>query len=64
MIVNKSQNQSLNVVDIDLRLSAFFHDQLYVALFRVTNVDDLHVLLSENAHDKTKNVVYEKVLLR
>ena len=64
MIVNKSQNQFLNIVDVDLRFSIFFHDQLYVALFRVTNVNDLHVLLFENAHDKIKNIVYDEVSLR
>ena len=64
MIVNKSQNQFLNIINVDLRFSIFFYDQLYVALFCVTNVDDLHVLLFENANDKTKNVVYEKILFR
>lgn len=63
MTVNKAQGQSLNVVGVDLRSSAFTHGQLYVALSRVTNVLGLSVLLSENSDDRTDNVVYPEVLL-
>jgi hypothetical protein len=62
IIVNKTQDQSLNIVDVDLRMSTFSHEQLYVILSRVTNVSRLCVLLSQNK--KTKNIVYSKILLR
>ena len=38
MTVNKSQGQSFNFVGVDLRIPAFTHGQLYVALSRVTTV--------------------------
>jgi hypothetical protein len=62
IIVNKTQDQSLNIVDVDLRMSIFFHEQLNVTLSRVTNVSRLCVLLSQNK--KTKNIVYSKILLK
>jgi ATP-dependent DNA helicase PIF1 len=62
IIVNKTQDQSLNIVNVDLRMSIFFHEQLYVTLSRMTNVSQLCVLLSQNK--KTKNIVYSKILLK
>ncbi len=62
IIVNKTQDQSLNIVNVDLRMSIFFHEQLYVILSRVTNVSRLCVLFSQNK--KTKNIVYSKILLK
>ncbi len=62
IIVNKTQDQSLNIVNIDLRMSIFFHEQLYVILSRMTNVSRLCVLFSQNK--KTKNIVYSKILLK
>jgi hypothetical protein len=59
IIVNKIQDQSLNIVNVDLRMSTFFHEQLYVILSRVTNVSRLCVLLSQNK--KMKNIVYSKM---
>ncbi len=62
IIVNKIQNQSLNIVNVDLRMSIFFHEQLYVILSRMTNVSRLCVFFSQNK--KTKNIVYLKILLK
>ncbi len=62
IIVNKTQDQSLNIVNVDLRMSTFFHEQLYVTLSRVTNVSRLCVFFSQNK--KTKNIVYSKILLK
>jgi hypothetical protein len=62
MTVNKSQGQSLTVVGVDLRSSAFSHGQLYVALSRVTSISGLTLLLPENS-DTTDNVVFPEVLL-
>ena len=64
MTVNKSQGQSLKIVGVDLRTSAFTHGQLYVGLSRVTSAEEIIILLSENGDGKTNNVVYPEVLLR
>ena len=64
MTVNKSQGQSLNTVGVDLRAPAFTHGQLYVALSRVTSLNGLTVLFSEdNGQELTENIVYPEVLL-
>ena len=44
MTINKSQGKTLQHVGIDLTSDTFAHGQLYVALSRGTNVDDIHVL--------------------
>lgn len=63
MTINKSQGQSLENVGIDLRHSAFTHGQLYVALSRSTNVDNISVLHNEESLSNTvENVVYPELL--
>ena len=64
MTVNKSQGQSLTTAGVDLRIPAFTHGQLYVALSRVTSLDGLTLLFSEdNRQGVTENIVYPEVLL-
>ena len=63
MTVNKSQGQSLDYVGVNLRTSAFTHGQLYVALSRVTSLNGLTLLPSENTPTHTENIVYPQVLL-
>jgi len=63
MTVNKSHGQSLDQVGVDLCTPAFTHGQLYVALSRVTLLDGLTLLLSEQTPTHTDNVVYPEVLL-
>ena len=63
MIINKSQEQSLSIVDIDLSLFCFSHEQLYVALFRVTDVRRLLILFHLFKNQCTNNVVYSEILL-
>ena len=47
--INKSQDQSLRVVEIDIRTrECFTHDQLYVALSKVTNKANLHMITSDH----------------
>lgn len=46
--MNKSQGQSLTYVGLNLRNQAFSHGQLYVGLSRVTDVNNLVVLMDAN----------------
>ena len=62
MTINKSQGQSLKNIGLDLRSPVFTHRQLYVALSRTTNVNNLTVLLPDRAKRKTANIVYPEVL--
>jgi len=48
MTLNKSQGQSFSCVGVDLRIPPFTHDQLYVALSRVTDIANLLLLLPPN----------------
>lgn len=59
MTINKSQGQSLSVCGLNLENACFSHGQLYVACSRVGKPSALFVLAPDN---KTKNVVYHKVL--
>ena len=59
MTINKSQGQSLKVCGLNLENQCFSHGQLYVACSRVGRPSALFVLAPNN---KTKNVVYHKVL--
>jgi ATP-dependent exoDNAse (exonuclease V) alpha subunit len=64
MTINKSQGQSFDVVGVDLRHSVFSHGQLYVALSRTTDVNNLIVLLPENGQEeRVLNIVYPEALL-
>jgi len=60
--INKSQGQSLERVGVDLTSPCFTHGQLYVALTRVTNPDNLHILLPEGI-TTTPNIVYQECLI-
>lgn len=64
--INKAQGQSLDMVGVDLRNPVFTHGQLYVALSRTTNVDNMMILLPEIPQGQAltvTNVVYPEVLL-
>ncbi|KAK6158896.1 hypothetical protein DH2020_006210 [Rehmannia glutinosa] len=64
MTINKSQGQSLSHVGLLLKKSVFSHDQLYVAVSRVTNHKGLKILTCEDENkcsNKTTNVVYKEV---
>ena len=52
MTINKSQGQSLRTVGIDLRSPVF-----NVAFTRVTDVDELDVLLPEQNDGRVNNIV-------
>ncbi len=63
MIINKLQEQSLLIVNINLSLFCFSHDQLYVALSKVINVQRLSILFHSFKNQCTDNIVYSKILL-
>ncbi|EOA12317.1 hypothetical protein CARUB_v10007951mg, partial [Capsella rubella] len=63
MTINKSQGQSLKEVGLFLPRPVFSHDQLYVALSRVTSKSGLKVLIlvkEGNPQTKTMNVVFKE----
>jgi hypothetical protein len=63
MTINKSQGQSLLYVGVDLRKPVFTYGQLYVALSRTTDINNVAVLFSStNPERVTDNIVYPEVL--
>ena len=63
MTINKAQDQSLDVIGIDLRVPVFTHGQLYVALSRATDVRKMAALLPL-AIQTTVKIVYPEILLK
>ena len=61
MTINKSQGQSLKMVGIWLNEPVFTHGQLYVAMSRVSSVNNLIINLNTNTNTTT-NVVYKETL--
>jgi hypothetical protein len=63
MIINKLQKQLLSIINIDFSLFCFSHDQLYVALFKVTDVQKLSILFYLFKNQCIDNIIYSEVLL-
>jgi ATP-dependent DNA helicase PIF1 len=64
MTINKCHGQTLSTVGVFLPSPMFSHEQLYVALSRVTSPKGLRVLIenSPSSLDEcTPNVVYDEV---
>ena len=65
MTINKAQGLSLTTVGLLLNPEVFSHDQLYVALSRVTRVYGIRMVLPPTPAtraERIKNVVYSEVL--
>ena len=60
MTINKAQGQSLKRVGVDLTDNVFSHGQLYVAISRATNPDNLFVKLPVGSNCSS-NIVYQEV---
>ena len=61
MTINKSQGSTLKKVGIFLHDPVFTHGQLYVALSRVSNIEDLIIATDSETEGDTRNVVYKEV---
>ncbi|KAM3383118.1 hypothetical protein P3S68_008693 [Capsicum galapagoense] len=64
MTINKSQGQSLSHVGLYLKKAVFTHDQLYVALSRVTRRQGLKILTYDDegeVSNEATNVVFKEV---
>ena len=63
MTINKSQEQSVEHIEISLQISVFLHRQLYVVFSRCTLVLNISVLFSEQSQEsrRTFNIVYKEV---
>jgi len=61
---NGSQGLTLARAVLDLRSDSFAHGQLYTALSRVRNRNDIKILFAPSNEDKdAANIVYKKLLL-
>ena len=54
----------LNYVELCLKKSMFMHEQLYIALSRITNDENLRMIIPDTEkryQGKIKNIVYSEV---
>ena len=70
--INKAQGQTLDFVALDLNAAVFAHGQLYVALSRVKEFNNIKIRVRTNAEQGnlfndsgtyTKNIVYKEILV-
>ncbi|CAF1074549.1 unnamed protein product, partial [Brachionus calyciflorus] len=60
--INKSQGQTIRHVGVYLNDDVFSHGQLYVAMSRVTDVNNIKIAVKENR--LTRNVVYKQIFAK
>lgn len=61
--INKSQDQSLKTIGVDLQTSTFTYNQLYIISSQVISAQRVTILLFENGDGKKNSIVYLMVLL-
>lgn len=64
MTINKSQDQLLKTVGVNLQTFAFTYSQLYIALLHITILQKITIFIVKNSNNKTKNVIYLEVFIR
>ena len=64
MTINKSQDQSVANVELNLKHFVFTHEQLYVAISRVTVSQNIKAIWEKNKPNSvTKNIIYPEVII-
>jgi len=67
MTINKSQGQSFKTIGVDLQDQVFTHGQFYVAMSRVTDVNNISILRvpdESGEGERLLNIVFPEVLIR
>ncbi len=61
MTINKSQGATLKKVGIFLNTPVFSHGQLYVAMSRVSSLEDITIATDSALEGSTRNVIFKEV---
>ena len=61
MTINKSQGTTLKKIGIYLNSPVFSHGQLYVALLKVSSIEDIIIATDTRIEETTRNVVFKEI---